>query len=152
MSEKDKTVKELKEQISLLKKENLRLKTQISNLQLKDNSKEIQKLREEKLMLSSKLMELESESVLYKKSSDLILDPSVNFTVESFSITLTDKKGKQKIKESLKNKNEEILILKSELMKKEQLIANLQKAKKAPVKHIEKEIFIIPFVRCHQIQ
>ncbi|MCQ2816453.1 MAG: hypothetical protein MJ252_04215 [archaeon] len=111
-------------------------------LQQKDNSKEIQKLKEEKLSLTRQLMDLEGESVLYKKSADLLSDPAITYTIENFSFSLSDKKAKQKMKEGLKNKNEEILNLKSELMKKDQLINQLQKKIKSPTKQTEKEVLI----------
>ena len=119
--ELNKTIKHLKEAIELLKKENTRLKA---------DSKDIKKLKEEKLSLSKQIMELESEAMLYKNfnGGDNLIFPS--FTTTKFNFSIIENSSKQKIKDSLKNKNEEILILKNELMKKDQIISNLQKKEK----------------------
>ena len=122
--ELNKTIKHLKEAIELLKKENTRLKA---------DSKDIKKLKEEKLSLSKQIMELESEAMLYKNfnGGDNLIFPS--FTTTKFNFSIIENSSKQKIKDSLKNKNEEILILKNELMKKDQIISNLQKKEKESV-------------------
>lgn len=124
--ELNKTIKHLKEAIELLKKENTRLKT---------DSKDIKKLKEEKLSLSKQIMELESEAMLYKNfdGGDNLIFPS--FTTTKFNFSIIENSSKQKIKDSLKNKNEEILILKNELMKKDQIISNLQKKEKEIVQN-----------------
>ena len=93
--------------LELLKKENSRLKL---------DSKDLKKLKEEKLALSKQIMELESEAMLYSnfKNGDSLIFPS--FNPSKFSFSIIENSSKQKIKDSLKNKNEEILILKNELM------------------------------------
>ena len=72
-------------------------------------------------------MELESEAMLYSnfKNGDSLIFPS--FNPSKFSFSIIENSSKQKIKDSLKNKNEEILILKNELMKKDKIISNLQR-------------------------
>ena len=135
----NKNVKHLKELIDSLKKENQKLKNE-NNL----NSQKIliKKLQEEKLQLSKKIMDLESEILLYKNDSNdtdlnLIQQNSVSslrekkiiyYSINNFSFSfLQNKINNNRIKESLKKKNEEILILKNELMKKENLIENYRK-------------------------
>ena len=135
----NKNVKHLKELIDSLKKENQKLKNE-NNL----NSQKImiKKLQEEKLQLSKKIMDLESEILLYKNDSNdtdlnLIQQNSVSslrekkiiyYSINNFSFSfLQNKINNNRIKESLKKKNEEILILKNELMKKENLIENYKK-------------------------
>lgn len=72
-------------------------------------------------------MELESEAMLYNnfKNGESLIFPS--FTPSKISFSIIENSSKQKIKDSLKNKNEEILILKNELMKKEKIISNFQR-------------------------
>lgn len=97
----------------------------------KDQSKEIKKLKEDKLILSKQLMDLESEAIAYKdKPLDMLLNE--NNTFESFSFSLTNNTivNKQVIKDNLKNKNEEILILKNELVKREKAMLELMKKQK----------------------
>lgn len=135
----NKTIKQTKEAIDLLKKENAKLKTQnIGNNTLSKNQI-IQKLKEEKLLLSKKITELENEKNLHKCNNIIIeknmrraKSPCIKKTIEksfeinSFNFSLINNKNNCIIKESLKRKNEEILILKNELMKKEQIIQKLK--------------------------
>ena len=135
----NKNVKHLKELIDSLKKENQKLKNENS---LNSQKILIKKLQEEKLQLSKKIMDLESEILLYKNDSNdtdlnLIQQNSVSslrekkiiyYSINNFSFSfLQNKINNNRIKESLKKKNEEILILKNELMKKENLIENYRK-------------------------
>lgn len=98
------------------------------------------KLKEEKMVLSKQIMDLESEAMLYKKieSSEDLLSMNAttinnkqnkkrNLNICTFGFSYVNNLNRMKIKDSLKNKNEEILILKNELVQKERLITNLQK-------------------------
>jgi hypothetical protein len=58
----------------------------------------------------------------------------------NFNFSLIANKGYNKIKESLKNKNEEITILKNELLKKEKLIENLKYKIKLQPKNLKSNI------------
>ena len=58
----------------------------------------------------------------------------------TFNFSLIANKGYNKIKESLKNKNEEITILKNELLKKEKLIENLKYKNKIQPKNLKSNI------------
>jgi len=58
----------------------------------------------------------------------------------NFNFSLIANKGYNKIKESLKNKNEEITILKNELLKKEKLIENLKYKNKLQPKNLKSNI------------
>ena len=130
IAQNEETIKHLKETIEIFKRENTRLKTEIA---------EMNKLKEEKMVLSKQIMDLESEAMLYKKiesSEDLLsmnattnnkLNKKRNYNVCSFGFSYVNNLNRMKIKDSLKNKNEEILILKNELVQKERLITNLQK-------------------------
>ena len=147
----NKTIKQTKEAIDLLKKENAKLKTQnIGNNTLSKNQI-IQKLKEEKLLLSKKITELENEKNLHK-CNNIIIEKNMrrantpcikktiekSFEINSFNFSLINNKNNCIIKESLKRKNEEILILKNELMKKEQIIVKLMK--------IVKQILLIKII------
>ena len=98
------------------------------------------KLKEEKMVLSKQIMDLESEAMLYKKieSSEDLLSMNAtsinnkqnkkrNLNICAFGFSYVNNLNRMKIKDSLKNKNEEILILKNELVQKERLITTLQK-------------------------
>ena len=134
----NKTLKQSKETIELLKKENAKLKSQNFNNNYLNKNQIIQKLKEEKLLLSKKIIELENEKNLHKcnilsneksmrrfKTQNLI-STGTNFIITSFSFSFYNIKTSNIIKESLKKKNEEILVLKNELMKKEQIIQKLK--------------------------
>ena len=85
------------------------------------------KLKEEKMVLSKQIMDLESEAMLYKKieSSEDLLSMNAttinnkqnkkrNLNICTFGFSYVNNLNRMKIKDSLKNKNEEILILKNE--------------------------------------
>ena len=161
----EKTIKHLKESNELLKKENTKLKLENKSIpSLKDT---ISKLQEEKMELSRKLIEMESEAVLYKDSQEIndemLYNPrrgsrlstieqkeilpklqpnSSNFNlankeqkrfnndlikIENSNFSIFSKKNMNLLKDGLKNKNEEILLLKNELVKKEKIISGLKK-------------------------
>ena len=161
----EKTIKHLKESNELLKKENTKLKLENKSIpSLKDT---ISKLQEEKMELSRKLIEMESEAVLYKDSQEIndemLYNPrrgsrlstieqkeilpklqpnSSNFNlankeqkrfnnglikIENSNFSIFSKKNMNLLKDGLKNKNEEILLLKNELVKKEKIISDLKK-------------------------
>ncbi len=137
----NKNVKHLRDVIENLKKENQKLKNENNT-----NSQKIliKKLQDEKLQLSKKIMDLESDIIIYKNNSNdidlnLIQQNSISslrekktnsYSISNFYFSLIKNKNfNNKIKESLKKKNEEILILKNELMKKESIIEGYKKNK-----------------------
>ena len=137
----NKNAKHLKDIIENLKKENQKLKNDNNT-----NSQKIliKKLQDEKLQLSKKIMDLESDIIIYKNNSNdtdlnLIQQNSISslrdnkitpYSISNFYFSLIKNKNfNNKIKESLKKKNEEILILKNELMKKESIIEGYKKNK-----------------------
>ena len=65
------------------------------------------------------------KSIRRFKTQNLI-STGTNFIITSFSFSFYNIKTSNIIKESLKKKNEEILVLKNELMKKEQIIQKLK--------------------------
>lgn len=156
----DKTIKQLKDTIEILKKEINKLKTE--NKTIVGLKQAIIKIQEEKMDLSKKLMEMESQSILYKDNDDqndeMLYNPQlssskrnliknnkildsvkdfmpiqVNITKKNFSITnfsfFFESKNKNSLKEMFNNKNEEILMLKNELIRKEQIINEYKKEK-----------------------
>ena len=146
----EKSVKHLKEVIETLKKQNLKLKIENKNLQgLKDI---INKLQEEKMDLSRRLMEMEGEAVLYKDNNNIndemlyIPRKSSRFSTisqrESFNkiSNVSSKEIKvlslMKISSSnfslisKKNLNNEINMLKDELDKKNKIISDFEKSEK----------------------
>ena len=145
----EKSIKYLKETIETLKKQNLKLKIENKNLQsLKDI---ITKLQEEKMDLSRKLMEMEGEAVLYKDTNDNINDEMLyNPRKGSRFSTISQKEPIIKIQRSSSkeihiiqmkitssnfsiiskiNREEEINILKNELINKNKIISELKKTK-----------------------
>jgi len=83
----ERTIKHLKETIELLKKENMKLKLENKKLyNLKDT---VIKLQEEKLELSRKLIDMESEAVLYKDKDELndemLYNPRRNSKISTMS-------------------------------------------------------------------
>ena len=164
----ERSIKNLKETIESLKKENKKLKLENKNL---SNLKEtITKLQDEKMELSRKIIEMESEAVLYKDDEgmkdEMLYNPrrgsrfstisqkellqklqpnssNMNITskeekkfnndlnkITNTNFSILSIKNINLLKDGLKNKNEEILLLKNELIKKEQIIAELKKNKK----------------------
>lgn len=149
----EKIIKQLKDTIEILKKEITKLKTE--NKTILNLKQSINKLQEEKMDIARKLMELESESILYKGGDDpndeMLYNPKIsslkknlsknsNFSMISLkkrntsSIVYTtnfsfsiNSNSNINIKEILNNKNEEISLLKSELIKKEQIINEFKK-------------------------
>ena len=141
----EKSVKRLKEVIETLKRQNLKLKIENRNLQaLKDI---IKKLQEEKMDLSRKIMEMESEAVLYKDINDINDEMLYNPKKGSRFSTISQKESFHKYQSSsskeikkspmkitsenfcLKSKidlNEGIDLLKKELIKKEKIINDLK--------------------------
>ena len=139
----DKNVKHLNTIIDQLKKENSKLKSENQLvIQLRD---QIQKLQREKMEMSQKIIELESESLL--SNNDILITPkmesitrfqrlSVFQKINVSKFSLIGKKSSISQKDGLKNKNEEISILKSELSKKDDIISELKNKK---YKNIQKE-------------
>ena len=142
----ERNIKHLKDTIDLLRRENNRLRSENKLIpSLKDT---IKRLQEEKIEISQKIIDYESESLLYNASKDnkddiLLYNPKVqskkifelSLTKDSFSFSFNGKKNSKYLKDGLKNKNEEITILKNELIKKEEIISLLRaKNKKIELK------------------
>ena len=140
----EKSTKHLKEVIDSLKKQNLKFKIEIKNL--KDI---INKLQEEKMDLSRRLMEMEGEVVLYKDNNNIndemlyIPKKSSRFSTisqrESFHKISQASSREIKILPSMKissnnnfsiiskiNFTSEINMLKDELNKKDKIISDLE--------------------------
>ena len=135
----EKIVKQLKETIDLLRSENTKLKK--NNKEIFNLKETIKKLKAEKLELSQKIIDYESNDLFYnshkgEKEEMLLYNPNNS-----------NKKGKSILKKSnfsfsikgifnkmnnsiQSNKNEEISILKDELIKKEEIISLLKSSKK----------------------
>ena len=137
----ERNIKHLKETIDLLKKENNKLKAE--NKSISSLKETIKKLQEEKLELSQKIIDIESESLLNNASKDnkddiLLYNPKalskkifkLSLAKSNFSFSYFGKKNVSYLKDGLKNKNEEITILKNELVKKEEIISLLKANKK----------------------
>ena len=144
----EKSTKHLKEVIDSLKKQNLKFKIEIKNL--KDI---INKLQEEKMDLSRRLMEMEGEVVLYKDNNNIndemlyIPKKSSRFSTisqrESFHKISQASSREIKILPSMKissnnnfsiiskiNLTSELNMLKDELNKKNKIISDLEKSGK----------------------
>ena len=137
----ERNIKHLKDTIDLLRRENNRLRAENKTISsLKDT---IKKLQDEKIEMSQKIIDYESESLLYnaskenkddillynpKASSKKIFKPSL--AKANFSFSFYGKKDSKYLKDGLKNKNEEITILKNELVKKEEIISLLKSKNK----------------------
>ena len=142
----ERNIKHLKETIDLLRRENNRLRSENKIIpSLKDT---IKKLQEEKIEISQKIIDYESESLLYNVGKDnkediLLYNPKahskkffeISLAKSNFSFSYSGKKNSKYLKDGLKNKNEEIIILKNELVKKEEIISLLKaKNKKIDLK------------------
>ena len=137
----ERNIKHLKETIDLLRKENNRLRIENKSIpSLKDT---IKKLQEEKIEMSQKIIDYESESLLYHSSKEnkddiLLYNPKcpskkyfkTPLTKTNFSFSFYGRKDSKYLKDGLKNKNEEITILKNELVKKEEIISLLKSKNK----------------------
>ena len=133
----ERNIKHLKDTIDLLRRENNRLRAENKLIpSLKDT---IKKLQEEKIEISQKIIDYESESLLYNASKDnkddiLLYNPKIqskkifelSLTKDNISFSFNGKKNSKYLKDGLKNKNEEITILKNELVKKEEIISLLK--------------------------
>ena len=140
----EKSTKHLKEVIDSLKKQNLKFKIEIKNL--KDI---INKLQEEKMDLSRRLMEMEGEVVLYKDNNNIndemlyIPKKSSRFSTisqrESFHKISQASSREPSMKISSNNNfsiiskinlTSELNMLKDELNKKNKIISDLEKSGK----------------------
>ena len=138
-SSNERSFKHLKETIDSLRKENNRLK--IENKTIPQLKETIKKLKNEKIEMSKKIIDYESESLLYNsimgdKEDILLFNPNqskknfkINFEKSNFSFTLQRNKNKNN-NFYLKDKNEEIDSLKSELIKKNEIISLLKSNQK----------------------
>ena len=130
----DERIKQLKETIEYLSKENMKLRKENQKIQLLKEI--IIKLKNEKREMSQKIIDYESESLLYnslkRKNEDILLynpNPSkkkLNFEKSNFFFNIKN------IHYNTKNiqNNETIEILKKELNKKEEIITLLKSSKK----------------------
>ena len=141
----ERNIKHLKDTIDLLRRENNRLKTE--NKLIPSLKETIKKLQEEKMEISQKIIDYESETLLNSnkdnKEDILLYKPKteskkifeLSLGKSNFSFTIYGKKNTKFLKDGLKNKNEEITILKNELVKKEEIISLLKaKNKKIELK------------------
>ena len=135
----ERNIKHLKETIDLLKRENNKLKNENKIiLQLKET---IKKLQKEKIELSQKLIDYESDAFLYNsnkgdKEDILLYNPNnskknfqINLEIYNFSFSIKSNSHKHQ-NSCFTDKNEEIDALKSELVKKEEIISLLKTNKK----------------------
>ena len=127
----NKTIKQTKDAIDLLKRENAKLKNQNINYNTLSKNQIIQKLKEEKILLSKKIEELENEkfhNIHHEKNNRLNNKNLIkNFVLNSFSFSLINNdKSNNYLKENIQKKKEEIIALKNELIKKEQIIQKLK--------------------------
>ena len=135
----ERNIKHLKETIDLLKRENNKLKNENKIiLQLKET---IKKLQKEKIELSQKLIDYESDAFLYNsnkgdKEDILLYNPNhskkyFQINLEKYNFSFSIKSNSHKHQNScFTDKNEEIDALKSELVKKEEIISLLKTNKK----------------------
>ena len=132
----EKSIKNLKDTIDLLKKENNKLRNDNKEIfRLKDL---IKKLKKEKLEMSQRIIDYESESFLYNsqredKDDILLYNPNnsnkklkMNLKKFNFSFSINGIKNVT----NKYNKNDEISILKRELNEKNEIITLLKSNKK----------------------
>ena len=132
----DKTIKNLKDTIELLKKENNKLR--VDNKEIPRLKELIKKLKKEKLEMSQKIIDYESESFLYNSQrgdkEDILLynpngsnkKPKTNLKIMNFSFSING----IKTEDIEYNKNEDISVLKRELNKKDEINALVKSNKK----------------------
>ena len=132
----EKSIKNLKDTIDLLKKENNKLR--IDNKEIFRLKELIKKLKKEKLEMSQRIIDYESESFLYNsqredKDDILLYNPNnsnkklkMNLKKFNFSFNINGIKNET----NKYNKNDEISILKRELNEKNEIITLLKSNKK----------------------
>ena len=132
----EKSIKNLKDTIDLLKKENNKLRN--DNKEIPRLKELIKKLKKEKLEMSQKIIDYESESFLYNsqredKDDILLYNPNnsnkklkMNLKKFNFSFNINGIKNET----NKYNKNDEISILKRELNEKNEIITLLKSNKK----------------------
>ena len=137
----EKTIKNLKETIEILKKENNKLRN--DNKELPRLKELIKKLKKEKLEMSQKIIDYESESFLYNsqrgdKDDILLYNPNssnkkseMNLEIKNFYFSING----IKIEDNEYNKSEDISALKRELNKKDEInnLVKLNNKKYKPV-------------------
>ena len=162
------TIKHLKESNEILKKEKNILSSDPNAKELKKLKEENIQLQKKLMDLEGEQLNLNSDNLLTNSfannsylNNNLITteNNTVNTSLihnikqtstfnknekklakANFNFSLIANKGYNKIKESLKNKNEEITILKNELLKKEKLIENLKYKNKLQPKNLKSNI------------
>ena len=132
----EKSIKNLKDTIDLLKKENNKLRN--DNKEIFRLKELIKKLKKEKLEMSQRIIDYESESFLYNsqredKDDILLYNPNnsnkkqkMNLKKFNFSFSINGIKNET----NKYNKNDEISILKRELNEKNEIITLLKSNKK----------------------
>ena len=132
----EKSIKNLKDTIDLLKKENNKLRN--DNKEIFRLKELIKKLKKEKLEMSQRIIDYESESFLYNsqredKDDILLYNPNnsnkklkMNLKKFNFSFNINGIKNET----NKYNKNDEISILKRELNEKNEIITLLKSNKK----------------------
>ena len=132
----EKSIKNLKDTIDLLKKENNKLRN--DNKEIFRLKELIKKLKKEKLEMSQRIIDYESESFLYNsqredKDDILLYNPNnsnkklkMNLKKFNFSFNINGIKNET----NKYNKNDEISILKKELNEKNEIITLLKSNKK----------------------
>ena len=135
----ERNIKNLKDTINKLRIENKKLK--INNKEILYLKEIIKKLKKEKLDMSQKIIDYESESSFYKlrkgnKEDMLLYNPrysktkfKINLEKSFFSFSIFGVKNKGNLSIN-QDKCEEIAILKNELIKKEEIISLMKSNKK----------------------
>ena len=135
----EKSIKQLKDTIDSLRKENHILKT--NNKEIYNLKVIIKRLKAEKLELSQKIIDYESDSLFYNspkgmKEEALLYNPNnsnkkfkSDFKISYFYFSIKGRLDKMNIS-SQTNKNDEITILKNDLIKKDEIISLLKSNKK----------------------
>ena len=162
------TIKHLKESNEILKKEKNILSNEQTTKELKKLKEENIQLQKKLIDLEGEQLNLNNDNLLTNSfannsylNNNLITteNNTVNTSLiqnikqtstfnksqkkiskSTFNFSIIANRGYNKIKESLKNKNEEITILKNELLKKEKLIENLKYKNKFQPKNLKSNI------------
>jgi hypothetical protein len=161
------TIKHLKESNEILKKEKNILSNDQTTKELKKLKEENIQLQKKLIELEGEQLNLNNDNLLtnsfannsYLNSNLITENNTVNNSLihnikqtstfnksqkkiakSTFNFSIIANRGYNKIKESLKNKNEEITILKNELLKKEKLIENYKYKNKFQPKNLKSNI------------
>ena len=141
----DQTTKELKK----LKEENIQLQKKLIDLEGEqlnlNNDNLLTNSFANNSYLNNNLITTENNTVNNSlihniKQTSTFNKSQKKISKSTFNFSIIANRGYNKIKESLKNKNEEITILKNELLKKEKLIENLKYKNKFQPKNLKSNI------------